>query len=117
MSERFTAACIQLNSAREAAPNIAAASELVRRAREKGADLIMTPEVSDMIEPNRALRLEKARREAELLLAAPADGAAAAAEPGEDEPFVADESSAGPKHVDIAIVGAEVHVPPRIDYR
>ena len=65
MSERFTAACIQLNSAREAAPNIAAASELVRRAREKGAELIMTPEVSDMIEPNRALRLEKARREAE----------------------------------------------------
>ena len=65
MSERFTAACIQLNSARDVAPNIAAASELVRRAREKGADLIMTPEVSDMIEPNRALRLEKARAEAD----------------------------------------------------
>ena len=65
MSERFTAACIQLNSARDAAPNIAAASELVRRAREKGAELIMTPEVSDMIEPNRALRLEKARAEAD----------------------------------------------------
>jgi deaminated glutathione amidase len=65
MSERFTAACIQLNSAREAAPNIAAAGELVRRARDKSADLIMTPEVSDMIEPNRTLRLEKARREAD----------------------------------------------------
>jgi predicted amidohydrolase len=65
VSERFTAACIQLNSAREVAPNIAAAGELVRRAREKGAELIMTPEVSDMIEPNRALRLEKARREAD----------------------------------------------------
>jgi predicted amidohydrolase len=65
VSERFTAACIQLNSAREVAANIVAASELVRRAREKGAELIMTPEVSDMIEPNRALRLEKARREAD----------------------------------------------------
>ena len=65
MSERFTAACIQLNSARDVAPNIVAASELVRRAREKGADFIMTPEVSDMIEPNRTLRLEKARREGE----------------------------------------------------
>jgi deaminated glutathione amidase len=65
VSERFTAACIQLNAARDAAPNIAAASELVRRAREAGAELIMTPEVSDMIEPNRALRLEKARPEAE----------------------------------------------------
>ena len=65
MSERFTAACIQLNSTREAAPNIAAAGELVRRARDKGAQLIMTPEVSDMIEPERALRFAKARIEAE----------------------------------------------------
>jgi deaminated glutathione amidase len=65
VSEPFTAACIQLNSAHDVAPNIAAATELVRRARDNGADLIMTPEVSDMIEPNRALRLEKARREVE----------------------------------------------------
>jgi predicted amidohydrolase len=36
----------------------------VRRARDAGADLIMTPEVSDMMEPKRALRLEKAREEA-----------------------------------------------------
>ncbi len=61
----FTAACIQLTSGREIAPNIAAASDLVRRARDAGADLIMTPEVSDMIEPRRGLRLEKARPEAE----------------------------------------------------
>ena len=60
----FVAACVQLNSGREIAPNIRAASDLVRRAREAGADLIMTPEVSDMIEPRRALRLEKARDEA-----------------------------------------------------
>jgi predicted amidohydrolase len=35
----------------------------VRRARDAGADLILTPEVSDMIEPKRALREEKARAE------------------------------------------------------
>jgi deaminated glutathione amidase len=35
----------------------------VRRARDQGADLIMTPEVSDMIEPRRGLRLEKATPE------------------------------------------------------
>ncbi|HXE29942.1 MAG TPA: carbon-nitrogen hydrolase family protein [Stellaceae bacterium] len=60
----FKAACIQLNAGREVEPNIRAASELVRRARDAGADLIMTPEVSDMIEPKRALREEKARAEA-----------------------------------------------------
>ena len=64
MSRVFTAACLQLNSARETAPNIAAASDLIRRAREAGAELIMTPEVSDMMEPKRALRLEKAKDEA-----------------------------------------------------
>ena len=65
MTGRFTAACLQLTSGREVEPNIAAAADLVRRARDRGADLILTPEVSDMIEPRRALRLEKARSEAE----------------------------------------------------
>lgn len=60
----FTAACIQLNSGREIEPNIRATTDLVRRARDAGAELIMTPEVSDMIEPRRVLRLEKARDEA-----------------------------------------------------
>jgi predicted amidohydrolase len=61
---KFTAACVQLNSGREIESNIRVASALVRRARDAGADLIMTPEVSDMIEPKRALRREKARDEA-----------------------------------------------------
>lgn len=61
----FVAACLQLNSGREMAPNIATAADLVRRARDAGAALIMTPEVSDMIEPKRALRLEKARAESD----------------------------------------------------
>ena len=64
MSRSFAAACIQLNSAREIEPNIEAASALVRAARAAGADLIMTPEVSDMIEPKRQLRLAKAQDEA-----------------------------------------------------
>jgi predicted amidohydrolase len=61
----FTAACIQLSSGREVEPNIAAAAALVRRARDDGADLIMTPEVSDMIEPKGALRRAKAKSEDE----------------------------------------------------
>jgi deaminated glutathione amidase len=60
----FTVACIQLNSGREIEANIAVAATQVRRARDAGADLIMTPEASDMIEPKRSLRLEKARDEA-----------------------------------------------------
>ena len=64
MSSTFKAACIQLNAGREIEPNIRAAADLVRRARDAGADLIMTPEVSDMIEPKRAARAEKARDEA-----------------------------------------------------
>jgi deaminated glutathione amidase len=65
VSGTFTAACIQLTAGRDIAPNIAAACDLVRRARDQGADLIMTPEVSDMMEPRRPLRLEKAKAEAE----------------------------------------------------
>jgi predicted amidohydrolase len=65
VSGPFTAACIQLSSTREVAPNTAAAGDLVRRARDAGAALIMTPEVSDMIEPKRELRLAKAKGEAE----------------------------------------------------
>jgi predicted amidohydrolase len=64
MSLVFKAACLQVTAGREVEPNILAAVALVRRARDSGADLIMTPEVSDMIEPKRALRLAKATNEA-----------------------------------------------------
>jgi deaminated glutathione amidase len=64
VSVRFKAACIQLSSTREVEPNIAAAGALIRRARAEGAELIMTPEVSDMMEPKRAQRLAKAKDEA-----------------------------------------------------
>ncbi|HUZ74999.1 MAG TPA: carbon-nitrogen hydrolase family protein [Stellaceae bacterium] len=65
MSAGFAAACIQLSAGREIGPNVAAAADLVRRARDQGADFILTPEASDMIEPRRSLRLDKARTEAE----------------------------------------------------
>jgi predicted amidohydrolase len=64
MSGRFTAACVQLNSGPEVAANIAAAGALVRAARRAGADFILTPEVSDMIEPRRDQALAKATPEA-----------------------------------------------------
>jgi len=64
VSGRFKAACIQLSSAREVEPNILAASALIRAARDEGADLIMTPEVSDMMEPRRTERVAKAKDEA-----------------------------------------------------
>jgi predicted amidohydrolase len=61
----FTAACLQLCSAREVAPNIEVVRDLAFRARDRGADLIMTPEVTDMMEPRRDALLAKARGEAD----------------------------------------------------
>lgn len=65
MSASFKAACVQLNSGPAIDANIAMASDLVRRARDQGADFILTPEVSDMIEPKRALALDKAKPESQ----------------------------------------------------
>jgi predicted amidohydrolase len=67
MSERrkFTAACVQMTSGREFAPNVAAAGDLVRRARDAGADFIATPEITAMFEPKRELHLQKATSEAD----------------------------------------------------
>ena len=65
MSTPFKAACLQLTSGRDVVPNIESLRTLARRARDAGADLIMSPEVSDMIEPDRAERFRKARLEAD----------------------------------------------------
>src|SRR5260221_692861 len=64
MTGKFTAACVQISAQREFAPNIEATSALIRRARDAGADLIMTPEITGMFEPKRDLHLAKARDEA-----------------------------------------------------
>jgi deaminated glutathione amidase len=64
VSARFTAACIQFTAARDYQPNIEIVSNLVRRARDGGADFILTPENTGLIEPVGRLRREKARDEA-----------------------------------------------------
>jgi len=65
MSQTFKVACVQLNAGREIAPNIAAASALIHEAKAAGAEFILTPENTGLIEPKRALVLEKAKPEAE----------------------------------------------------
>jgi predicted amidohydrolase len=64
MSDAFTASCIQFTSARDYEPNIRVVSDLVRRARDNGADFVLTPENTGLTEPNGRLRREKARDEA-----------------------------------------------------
>jgi predicted amidohydrolase len=69
VSAGFTAACIQFTAGPDPEPNLRQVSELIRRARAAGADLIMTPEVSNFIESGRRRR-DKARREADDLFLA-----------------------------------------------
>jgi deaminated glutathione amidase len=69
MSASLTVACIQFTAGPDPEPNLQAVSELIRQARDAGADLIMTPEASNFIESGRRRR-EKARPEAEDLFLA-----------------------------------------------
>jgi len=64
MSGSFTAACVQFTAGPDPEPNLGTVSDLIRRARDVGADFILTPEASNFIESGRRRR-EKARREAE----------------------------------------------------
>ncbi|MEC9101739.1 MAG: carbon-nitrogen hydrolase family protein [Pseudomonadota bacterium] len=56
-------ACIQTNSKADPNINIKEVSSLIRAARSKGAELITTPEVVGMLEPNREKALNKAQPE------------------------------------------------------
>lgn len=58
-SARFTAACIQMTTAPDHAPSLRDVEALIREARASGADLIMTPEVTSLLESSRAAALEK----------------------------------------------------------
>jgi len=49
VSKRFTLACVQITSGQDPAANLAATSAWVREARSAGAELIATPEVSNMM--------------------------------------------------------------------
>jgi len=64
MSAAFTAACVQFTAGPDPEPNLKQVTELIRQGRGAGADLIMTPEVSNFIESGRRRR-DKARREAD----------------------------------------------------
>ncbi|HVJ52262.1 MAG TPA: carbon-nitrogen hydrolase family protein [Aliidongia sp.] len=64
MTGRVKVACIQVSAGPDPAPNIASVGELVRRARDDGAEFILTPENVVMIEPKRAPKFAKAEDEA-----------------------------------------------------
>ncbi|MGB8841638.1 MAG: carbon-nitrogen hydrolase family protein [Aliidongia sp.] len=63
MAQRVTVACIQVSAGPEVEPNIAATATLIRRARDAGAEFILTPEVTLMIEPRREPKFAKAEDE------------------------------------------------------
>ncbi len=63
MSRTFTAACVQLASDTEPEVNIWAAVEAIRRARDRGADFVLTPETTDMMEMKRPAAFAKAKEE------------------------------------------------------
>src|SRR4029077_888426 len=62
MGAAFTVACVQFTAGPDPEPNIAIVSDLIRRARDAGADFITTPEASNFIESG-SKRRDKARRE------------------------------------------------------
>ncbi len=57
----FTAACIQLTSKGDVQENLDVATALIREAAAAGADVIATPEVTNMLEPNKAEARAKAQ--------------------------------------------------------
>src|SRR5246500_917557 len=63
MSANFTLACVQFSAGPDPEPNLRGVSDLIRRARDAGADFITTPEASNFIESGKRRR-EKARSEA-----------------------------------------------------
>jgi predicted amidohydrolase len=59
MSARVKIACVQMNAGPEVGPNLDAAEALIRSAAAEGAQFVMTPENTSIIEPNRARNYEK----------------------------------------------------------
>jgi predicted amidohydrolase len=64
-SRAFTAACVQLASDIEPEANVTAAAEAIRSARLAGADFVLTPETTDMMEMKRRDAFAKAKGEGE----------------------------------------------------
>lgn len=70
-SQTLRVALVQLRSGRDVAANIASASDLIRQAAEAGAHYVQTPEMTNLMELDRALLLQKIRTpEADPALAA-----------------------------------------------
>ncbi len=65
MTGSFTVGLVQLASGTEVEANLAAAEEGVRRAREAGADFVLTPETTDLMDMRRRSLFTKAEGEAE----------------------------------------------------
>ncbi len=65
MTKRFTVACVQITSGQDPAANLAATSAWVREARSAGANLIATPEVSNVMGLRRREMVALARPESE----------------------------------------------------
>ncbi len=63
MADSVKVACVQLCAGAEVAPNLETISTLIRRARDAGAEFILTPENAVMMEPKRGPKFEKAERE------------------------------------------------------
>lgn len=61
----FKAACVQMTSGRDVAGNLTLAGDFIRQAAAGGARLVMTPENTTIIEPDRKLAVEKAPAEAQ----------------------------------------------------
>jgi len=64
MSAAFTAGCIQHTAGPDPEANLRQVGDLVRRARDAGAEFVMTPEASNLIESGQRRR-DKARHEAD----------------------------------------------------
>lgn len=62
---KFKAALIQMRSGRDVARNFEAASGLIREAHSRGARFVATPEMTNIIEPDRARLNDFAKMEAE----------------------------------------------------
>lgn len=76
---RFTAACIQMRSSRDVSDNVEAASAMVVEAARSGAQFVSTPEMTSLLETDRASQFAKTMSEADdAALARFCDVAAAA---------------------------------------
>ena len=64
MSAAFTAGCVQHTAGPDPEPNLRQVGDLIRRARDAGAEFVMTAEASNLIETGQRRR-DKARHEAD----------------------------------------------------